>query len=236
MEIKTYEKTAKTVEVVLFEGGYQNAMEICKWLGSGSSYIPPTTVDPRQYVQVPTMFGPRDCKPGHYIVKIGPEDYLIYRPEALDAEYRNVSDGEHPLVQHARAELSRFPNEDIDFKESLVNAVKGFVSYRGHSGNSAEIAVHMIAALLRGENLMPLTDAPEEWVLHSAGQYGTEIDMWQNKRNSKAISEDGGKTYFLVDDNHEEDPDDPERVKVKYYESEQHDAEVEIDPEDLKGE
>jgi len=236
MDVKTYEKISTTVEVVKYEGGHMEAMAISRWLGAGSAYIPPTATDPREYVQVPTMFGPKDCKPGHYIVKIGPQDFLVYKPEALDAEYREVKTSDHPLVKHAMDELARFPNEDMDFKQSIVNAIVGFTYYKGHSGSSAEIATHMISALLRGENLLPLTDDPEEWELRSGAQYGMPMDLWQNKRNSKAISEDGGKTYYRVDEKPEGEEDSEGRVPVKIYKSEPHDFKPEIDPEDLKSE
>lgn len=235
MKIQTFQKTKIYIDVVQFEGGREHALELCRWIGGGSSYIPATSEDPREYLQVPTMFGPRDAKVGQYIVKLENETFLVYKHEALYSEYMPVEydAAEHQLVTHARRELERFPNEDPDFKESLLAAIKGFTSYRGHSGSSAAIATHMITALLNGDNLMPLTDDPEEWELRSAEQYGMEHDLWQNKRNSKAISEDGGKTYYRFND--EQEPDkDPTTVKVKIYTSEPHDYVPEIDPNDLE--
>lgn len=238
MKIQTFQKTKIYIDVVQFEGGREHALEVCRWIGGGSSYIPATATDPREYLQVPTMFGPRDAKVGQYIVKLENETFLVYKHEALFSEYMpaNADENAHWLVKHAIAELARFPNEDMDFKQSLVNAIVGFTSYRGHSGASAEIATHMITALLRGDNLLPLTDDPEEWTLRSAAEFGADHDLWQNKRNSKAISEDGGKTYYRVDEVREENPfkDDGTLVDVKIYTSEPHDFVPEIDPNDLE--
>lgn len=261
MHIQTFEKINKTVEVVKFTGGREQGLEICRWLGASSAYRPATNEDPREYLEVPTMFGPRDIKVGQFIVKVGPQDYLTYKAEALFAEYAEVLDNDHPLVKHARRELEMFPGEDIEFKESLVAAVKGFTAYRGHSGSSAEIARHMITALLNGQNLLPLTDDPEEWEFRAGVDYGIEDDYWQNIRNSAALSQDGGKTYFIVNEpsEYEEDrcsvPGHPKGrfeegddefycpsceasyplVKLqKLYESEPKNKVIEIDPEDLK--
>ena len=236
MDLKTFKKTKIYISAVEFTGGREQAMEICRWVGAGSAYIPSTNEDPREYIQVPTMFGPRDAKVGQYIVKLEDDQFLVYKDEVLFSEYQAVVDdpADHPLVRHARAELSRFPNEDEDFKESLIAAVKGFTSYRGHSGSSAAIATHMISALLEGRNLMPLTDDPEEWELRSKEQYGMPNDLWQNKRNSRAISEDGGKTYYLADEKHEPIEGAEGEVKVRIYKSEPHDFVPEIDPNDLE--
>lgn len=228
MTIQTYRKIKTHVQVVRFEGGRESAMEICRWVGAGSAYIPSTNKDPQEYVQVPSMFGPRDAKVLDYITKIEDDTFLIYRPEALETEYEKVTDEDRRLVKHARAELSRFPNEDPEFVESIINAIKAFASYPGHSGNSAAIAIHMITALLNGHNLLPLTDDRDEWELHPGVKYGTDQDLWQSKRNSKAMSENGGKTYYLVDE-----PVNEDGTHI-YHTSEPKDFEPEIDPEDLK--
>ena len=225
MNIQTFKKIVTHVEAVMFEGGHAQAMEMCKWIGGGSSYLPKTNEDPREYLQVPTMFGPRDAKVGDYAVKIEENTFLVMKKEVLYAEYALVEDSDHPLVAHARHELGMFPNEDPDFKESLVSAIKGFVTYRGHSGSSSEIAIHMLKALLDGDNLLPLTDDPDEWVRHGAEEYGMAETLWQNKRNSKAISKDEGKTYFLSNDKKE---------PLTMYDSLSKDFAPKIDPNDLE--
>lgn len=90
------------------------------------------------------------------------------------------------LVQHARREL-----------ELCGQTVEGFVSYPGHSGGSAFVAREMLHALLGHQALSPLTDDPTEWIDRSemSGE-----PWWQNIRDSRAMSHDGGTTYWLIDD------------------------------------
>lgn len=236
--IKTFKKTQVHIHAVRWEAdnlesARLSAMEICKWVGSGSAYIPPTKDDPRSYLQIPTMFGPRDAKVGDYVAKIEENTFLVYKPAAFESEYQAVTDEEHRLIQHARHELSMFPNEDPEFIESIINAVKSFTEYRGHSGSSAEIAVQMLSALLNGRNLLPLTNDPDEWEFKPGADYDIETDLWQNKRNSAALSEDGGKTFFLVN---EKQPGElvGDKQQVRIYTSVDKNFEPVIDPEDLK--
>lgn len=100
------------------------------------------------------------------------------------------------LVNHARRELTLCGQaaEDPEYADSIVRAVEAFASY-GHSGGSASVAVEQLTALLRFQNLSPLTNAPEEWEDRSAI---SSAPLWQNRRNHSAFSEDGGKTYFLL--------------------------------------
>jgi hypothetical protein len=229
MTIQIFEKVQNHIQAIRFEGGRESGMEISRWVGSGSSYIPETSTDPFDYVQIPTMFGPRDAEEGQWVVRIDAGQFLTYKEEVLMAEYTLVEDEEKHLIQHARFELSKFPDEETDFVESIINTIKAFSSYRGHSGNSAAIAIHMVTALLKGENLLPLTNDKAEWLLHEGAAYGVDYDVWQNKRNSKALSYDEGKTYFLVD---------LPKVdgEVQKFNSEDINFKPEIDPEDLKGE
>lgn len=103
------------------------------------------------------------------------------------------------LVDHARRELELCGQykEDPAFAQSLVAAVAAFSTY-GHSGGSAGIAIEMIAALLRFENLSPLTNNPEEWIRHTPDMWDGENHVWQNVRNGEAFSHDGGMTYTLM--------------------------------------
>lgn len=100
------------------------------------------------------------------------------------------------LVEHARRELEVCGQtaEDPGYAASIVAAVAAFASY-GHSGGSASIAIEQLHRLLQFGHLSPLTDDPEEWENRSE-MSGTP--MWQNRRNSAAFSEDGGKTFWLV--------------------------------------
>jgi len=98
------------------------------------------------------------------------------------------------LVEHAKRELKLLGNgPEID--EPVLKIVEIF-SEMGHSGSSAAYTSGVIHELLQYKNLKPLTDDPEEWFLHE-GHGPDGADMWQNKRNSEAFSDDGGKTYHL---------------------------------------
>jgi hypothetical protein len=100
------------------------------------------------------------------------------------------------LVEHARRELKLCGqyDEDPEYAESIIKAVEGFTSF-GHSGGSASVAIDQLTRLLRHENLASLTDDPAEWTDRTAE---SGRPLWQNNRNSKAFSEDGGQTYTLL--------------------------------------
>lgn len=97
------------------------------------------------------------------------------------------------LVKHAIHELDLVDlfTTDPQFAHALVLAVRGFVSY-GHSGSSAAVAKDMLMRLLNFKPLSPLTDDPDEWsdVSCFVGE-----PLWQNKRDSRVVSKDGGKTW-----------------------------------------
>lgn len=96
---------------------------------------------------------------------------------------------ESNLVKHAREELSRIDN-DGEFNESIISAVRAFSKY-GHSGGSASVAIPMLHDLLQFKNLTPLTDDPKEWMQH-------DDNTWQSTRNPAAFSEDGGETHYIL--------------------------------------
>lgn len=102
------------------------------------------------------------------------------------------------LVEHAQRELDLCGQtaEDPAYAKSIVDAVAAFASY-GHSGGSAMCAIDQLTRLLSFENLSPLTDDPNEWM----DLTGVSDDpQYQNRRNSKAFSNDGGKTYYVLDE------------------------------------
>lgn len=103
------------------------------------------------------------------------------------------------LVTHAKRELERagYFDKNSDYGGMLGDAVLELIekfSEQGHSGYSAADTINLFNKLATYQALMPLTDDPEEWV-----EVG--YDLWQNSRNSKAFSKDGGKTYTVLDDN-----------------------------------
>lgn len=98
------------------------------------------------------------------------------------------------LVEHAKRELALAGNDD-DFNETIIKAVEAFASY-GHSGGSASVAIPMLNDLLQFKNLTPLTNDPGEWQAVDMGKK----PCWQSRRRPDAFSNDGGKTYYCLDD------------------------------------
>src|SRR5690606_3558724 len=97
-----FKRNEEHVDARRWEGGPVQAMQLCKWMGGGSAYIPPTKEDPREFVTVPTPFGPRDIAPGMYVVRSGDGSFLNYKEEQLYSSYIPVEDSDHRLVKHAR--------------------------------------------------------------------------------------------------------------------------------------
>ncbi len=67
----------------------------------------------------------------------------------------------------------------------------------GHSGGSAMWTRDVLHKLLGWEALTPITSSSDEWEDVSA--YG-DGPLWQNKRDSRNFSRDGGKTWWNIDD------------------------------------
>jgi hypothetical protein len=101
-----------------------------------------------------------------------------------------------PLVDHARRELT-LRGEDPWIVDGLCKVVAAFADM-GHSGGSAPIAADYLNHLLRYRPLTPLTDDPAEWIDRAQEMGGNPF--WQNVRDPRAMSTDGGKTYTLVDE------------------------------------
>ncbi|MCX5522178.1 hypothetical protein OG342_04755 [Streptomyces bobili] len=101
-----------------------------------------------------------------------------------------------PLVDHARRELALI-GEDDWLTDGLCKVVAAFAAM-GHSGFSAEHSAVVLEKLLRYQPLSPLTDDPAEWIDRTREMGGEPF--WQNCRDSRAMSQDCGKTYTLVDE------------------------------------
>lgn len=101
------------------------------------------------------------------------------------------------LVDHARRELELIGEEGW-ITDNIVSMVEIFAS-AGHSGSSAEVTREILCQLLAYEPLSPLTDDPDEWERQPPERWPVEGEsVWQNRRDSRAFSHDGGKTYWLV--------------------------------------
>lgn len=100
------------------------------------------------------------------------------------------------LTDYAKSELTRAGlfDKDSDYDGILGPAVLDIVALfasQGHSGMSAEIVTQLATRLMRFEPLMPLTYEPDEWIDHGSS-------TWQNRRDSKVFSVDGGKTHYRL--------------------------------------
>ncbi|MDX3324770.1 hypothetical protein PV405_08825 [Streptomyces sp. ME02-6979-3A] len=102
---------------------------------------------------------------------------------------------ESPLIDHARRELALI-GEDEWLTNGLCKVIEAFAAM-GHSGFSAEHSTVVLEKLLRYQPLSPITDDPAEWEDRSEM---SGYPIWQNIRDSRALSRDGGKTYTLVDE------------------------------------
>lgn len=98
------------------------------------------------------------------------------------------------LVEHAKRELALI-GEDQEVIDWMVSVVAKYAEF-GHSGGSHSICLPRLTALLNFDNLSELTDDPAEWIDRTAE---SGCPFWQNSRNSRAFSEDGGKTYTFVE-------------------------------------
>lgn len=103
------------------------------------------------------------------------------------------------MVDHARRELKLCGQweEDPEFSETLVNAVREFARY-GHSGGSHFFAVYMLGDLLCFKPLSPLTSNPDEW--QDVTEFTDGSKLWQNRRDGRCFSYDQGQTWYNIED------------------------------------
>lgn len=91
------------------------------------------------------------------------------------------------LIEHFKRELA-LTNEETQVVEALVKIAE-IVGDMGHSGSSSVFFNDVLNRLLRRENLTPLTTDPLEWEWHSADVWGAPGGIYQNLRNSRALTE-----------------------------------------------
>lgn len=115
-------------------------------------------------------------------------------------KWHEAENADSELVRHALRELEGIgygPHIDDPFEKAMVGSILKIVyifSQLGHSGYSASYMRGVIHKLLGFENLAEITNKPDDWI--EVGH-----DMWQNRRNGKLFSADGGKHYWDVGDN-----------------------------------
>jgi len=104
------------------------------------------------------------------------------------------------LVDHAESELKKAGlfDKDSDYNGAIGKAVMELCetfSKQGHSGFSADCTLDLFDKVARFRTLTPITADSSEW---SDVSDMNGSPMWQNKRDSRFFSKDGGKTWYTV--------------------------------------
>lgn len=109
------------------------------------------------------------------------------------------------LTEYAQKELELAglfdPTSDYDgmLGTAVLDIIKLFAG-QGHSGMSAAMVTELATKLMRYEPLTPLTYGPEEWIDQSEA---SGRPCWQNNRDFKVFSYDGGLTHERLSDSKE---------------------------------
>ncbi len=118
---------------------------------------------------------------------------------------------ESKMTDWARNELQMAGlfDKDSDYEGMLGEAVMDLLdkfSEQGHSGFSAELTASIFDRLVRWKPLSELTNDPNEWMeitehqeARTPGLKG-QVRVYQSRRSPDCFSEDGGQTYYSVDD------------------------------------
>lgn len=107
------------------------------------------------------------------------------------------------LVKHAVYEMRKagLYDRDADYGGTIPEAVMALVeahAKQGHSGGSHHLVLDIFNRLVNFKTLSPISSNPDEWFKHDYQNAGS--DCWQNKRQSSVFSQDGGKTWYDLDD------------------------------------
>lgn len=100
-------------------------------------------------------------------------------------------------MRHAKTELDIVDEQPI-YKEFYLKVLDVFTEF-SHNQDTIYFTPEILEKLMRHDNLKPLTAHPAEWE-----EVGPEI--WRNKRNPRAYSNDAGKTVIMTprkDENYE---------------------------------
>lgn len=107
------------------------------------------------------------------------------------------------LIIHAKEELNRagLLDKDSDYNgmigEAVLELMEKFAE-QGHSGFSAHLTIDVFQRLAKFQTLTPITSDPKEWM--EVSNYFDGKGVWQNLRNPATFSNDGGKTWYNLDD------------------------------------
>lgn len=102
------------------------------------------------------------------------------------------------LVAHAKQELERI-HGDPELIVCYLEVVSAFAA------KSAEgLDPDVLVALFKHHHVAPITNDPAEW-------YRVDTNIWQNLRDRRVLSDDGGQTYHVILDESEDDGSVPQR-------------------------
>lgn len=107
------------------------------------------------------------------------------------------------LIEHAEYEMRRagFYDQDSDYGGMIPEAVIRLVrahSEEEHSGGSHALTMALFNKVINFKVLSPITSDPTEWIDRTEISGGNPT--WQNNRQSSVFSQDGGKTWYDIDD------------------------------------
>lgn len=126
---------------------------------------------------------------------------IIARAKSLFARKQ-----ESNLVRHAEYELRRAGlfSKDADYEGMIAEAVMKLVKVHaaeGHSGMSHSYTLEIFNRVANFKTLGPLTNDPAEWSEVGKDMMPTgQKTVWQNRRQSSCFSNDGGVTYYDIND------------------------------------
>ena len=108
------------------------------------------------------------------------------------------------LVRHAEQEMKIAGLYDADsdyggmIPEAVLKIVKSF-SEEGHSGGSASLVSSILERVLRFRTLTPINSSSEYW-MKVQDEHAHTPACWQSTRDPSYFSQDGGKTFYFLDD------------------------------------
>lgn len=102
------------------------------------------------------------------------------------------------LEMHAEKEmrLAGLYDSDSDYAGMIPEAVMALIkahAEQGHSGGSHWLTLEIFNKLANFKTLTPINSDPSTWM-----EVGPNV--WQSNRQSTVFSQDGGKTWYDIDD------------------------------------
>lgn len=107
------------------------------------------------------------------------------------------------LVRHAEIEMRRagLYDKDSDYGGMIPEAVLELIklhSAQGHSGGSHAITMRVFNRLVNFKTLTPIDSNPADWLDRTEMSGGNPT--WQSLRDPAIFSQDGGKTWYDIED------------------------------------